>query len=209
VKGVVHFEGQAPERKPIDMKVAGGCHAEGTVLTEQVIVNDGKLQNVFVRVKSGLAGWSVPPASSTPVVMNQQGCVYTPHVLGVRVGQPIEIQNSDEATHNVNARPQRRKNEAFNQLQLAGSAALTRTFGEEEVAVRFECNLHPWMNAWVAVVDHPFFAVSGPDGSFAIEGLPPGDYELEAWHERFGRTTARVSVSAGAAAEVSFTFEPR
>jgi plastocyanin len=209
VKGVVHFEGQAPERKPIDMKVAGGCHAGGTVLTEQVIVNDGRLQNVFVRVKSGLAGWIVPPAPSTPVVLNQQGCVYTPHVLGARVGQPIEIQNSDDATHNVNARPKRRKNEDFNQLQLAGSAPLTRTFGEEEVAVSFECNLHPWMNAWVAVVDHPFFAVSGADGSFAIEGLPPGDYELEAWHERLGRATTRVSVASGVAAQATFTFKPR
>ena len=207
VRGVVHFEGKAPERKKIDMSAVGGCPHDGNVLTEQVIVNDGRVQNVLVRVKSGLEAWIVPPAPSEPAVMNQKGCVYTPHVLPIRVGQPLVIQNSDDATHNVNVRAKRRKNENFNQIQMPGQAPIEKTFGEVEVAISFECNLHPWMNAWVAVVDHPFCAVSGPDGSFSIEGLPPGEYELEAWHERLGRATARVTVAQGTSAEASFTLK--
>jgi plastocyanin len=205
---VVFFEGTAPLRKPIAVESVGGCKSEHEVLTEQVIVNDGRLQNVFVYVKRGLEGWIVPPAPSTQALLVQKGCVYQPHVQGIRVGQTLQIKNSDPASHNVNARPRRRENESFNQLQPMNGADLSRVFGEQEVAIRFECNIHPWMNAYVAVVDHPFFTVSAADGSFELSGLPPGEYELEAWHEQYKRASAQVTVVGGQAAEAAFTFSP-
>ena len=208
IRGVVFFDGEAPERKPIRVEAVGGCKSEHEVLTEQVIVNDGRLQNAFVYVKRGLEGWIVPPAPSTQAVLVQKGCVYQPHVQGIRVGQILRVKNEDPASHNVNARPRRRKNESFNQLQPMNGADLSRVFGEQEVAIRFECNIHPWMNAYVAVVVHPFFAVSAADGSFELTGLPPGEYELEAWHEEYKRASAHVTVLAGRSAEAEFTFSP-
>jgi len=208
IRGVVFFDGKAPVRKPIAVEAIGGCKSEHEVLTEQVIVNDGRLQNVFVYVKRGLEGWIVPPVPSTPALLSQEGCVYKPHVQGIRTGQTLLIKNADPASHNVNARPRRSANPSFNQLQPMNGADLERVFGDQEIAIRFECNIHPWMNAYVAVVDHPFFAVSAADGSFELTGLPPGEYELEAWHEAYKRLSAQVTVQAGQASEAAFKFAP-
>ncbi|HVS10952.1 MAG TPA: carboxypeptidase regulatory-like domain-containing protein [Planctomycetota bacterium] len=207
VRGVITLAGTPPPRKPIAMGGVAGCQHDGEVLTESVVASGGKLANVFVRVKDGLAAEDVPPPPVEPAVLDQRGCVYVPHVLGVRAGQPLVIHNGDPASHNVNARPKRPKNEAFNKVQPPQGADIQVVFPEPEVAISFECNLHPWMRSWVAVVENPFFAVSAADGGFEIAGLPPGRYVLEAWHEVYGRRSLPVEVpeSGGARVEIGYT----
>ena len=137
-------------------------------------------------------------------MLNQQGCTYAPHVSGIMTGQTLIIRNSDPTLHNVHALP--KNNEEFNQGQPFQDMELEKEFGTAEVMVRFKCDVHPWMSAYMGVVDHPFFATSGADGSFAIEGLPAGDYVLEAWHETLGAQTQSVTVAADGAVDVSFDF---
>jgi hypothetical protein len=173
-------------------------------LTEDVIVANGGLQNVFVHVKSGLDGWIVPAASAEPVVLDQEGCMYRPRVLGIRVGQKLVVENSDGATHNVHSRPDR--NEGFNRTQPPGGAPVEWVAEKAEVMIPFGCDIHPWMKSWVSVREHPFFAVSGADGSFTIAGLPPGEYTLEAAHEKLGKKTGKVTLSPSGTAEIEFVF---
>jgi hypothetical protein len=143
----------------------------------------------------------MPPA---PAVLDQKGCFYTPRVLGVRVGQPIALSNSDPTFHNVHALP--RTNREFNTGLSPGIAPTRRTFTAPEVMVRFKCDVHGWMAAHVGVLPHPFFAVTGADGAFALQGLPPGTYTIEAWHERFGAKTDQVAVADRQAQTASFAF---
>jgi plastocyanin len=155
-------------------------------------------------VKDGLDPEYAFETPTTPVVIDQKGCVYTPRVVGVRVGQPIEVVNSDPTLHNVHALPM--VNQEFNQGQPVQYSKLSRTFTAPEVMVRFKCDVHSWMAAWVGVVAHPYFAVTGADGSFQLPNLPPGTYTLEAWHEKLGPKTAKVTVAAGQTQAASFTF---
>jgi plastocyanin len=161
------------------------------------------LQNVFVYVKDGLGTlkFPVPPA---PLVLDQKGCQYRPHVFGVQVGQPIEILNSDATLHNIHAWPM--ANAEFNKGQALQGMKDTHVFSTREVMVPFRCDVHRWMNSFVGVLDHPFFAVTGADGSFSLKGLPPGTYTIEAWHEKFGTKTASVTVGAKESKDVAFTF---
>jgi len=206
VRGVITLAGTPPARKPIAMGGVAGCQHDGQVLTESVVAEGGKLANVFVHVKQGLAAEHVPPPPADPAVLDQRGCVYVPHVLGVRAGQPLVVHNSDPASHNVNARPKRPKNDAFNKVQPPKGADIQVVFPEPEVAISFECNLHPWMRSWVAVVENPFFAVSGQDGGFEIAGLPPGRYVLEAWHEVYGRRSLAVELPEAGGARVEIGY---
>lgn len=206
IAGVVRFEGAAPERKALPIGGTGGCpeHHEPT-LSEDAIVENGCVANVFVCIQSGLQGWDVPPSKSESLTMDQKGCVYSPHLMGVRVGQTVLVRNSDPTTHNVKISS--RANDTLNPIQAPGGPPVEWKPAKKEIGVSFECNLHPWMKAWVCVVDHPWFAVTGADGRFVLQGVPPGEYVVEAWHEKFGKKTAKVTVEPGGSPQASFTYK--
>ena len=181
------------------------CVENGGTTTPAVVPgSNGTLQNVFVYVKDGLGNLTFP-VPQTPVVLDQKGCVYQPHVFGIQVGQNLEIVNSDSTLHNVHATPA--NNREFNRGQALQGMKHTHVFSTREVMVPFKCNVHNWMTAYVGVLDHPFYAVSGSDGSFSIEGLPPGTYTIEAWHEKLGTQTQSVTIGEREKKEIAFTFK--
>lgn len=205
INGTVSFTGAAPENPPIDMSEEAACKAKhtGQARDPQVVVNDGKLANVVVYVKSGLpAGQSFSPPAE-PVVLDQNGCLYAPRMLAVMAGQNIEIRNSDPVLHNIKAVP--KENRGFNISQPSEGMKTTRTFSVPET-VPLECNVHSWMHANAKVLSHPFFATTGPDGAFTIKGLPPGTYEIEAQHDKLGTRTVTVTVTEGGTGAAAFTF---
>jgi plastocyanin len=172
--------------------------------TESYVVSDGgALANVFVYVKTGLEGQSFP-VPSEPVVVDQQRCWYTPRVVGVRVGQPFQVLNSDPLLHNVRA--EAAVNQPFNQGQPVQGVRYSHTFSTDEVMVALRCDVHAWMNAWVGVMNHPYFAVTGADGAFSLPGLPAGTYTIEAWHEAAGTTTGTVTVTAAGTATLALSL---
>jgi len=202
--GVVHFLGFPPERRPV--KMAGcGSHDEPT-LDDRVLVQGGRLQNVFVELARGLRGYDPPPPPEEPVRLDQQGCMYSPRVVAVRVGQRLEVHNADPLNHNVHLFAQRA---SFpNNTQPPGSAPFEFVFEKKEPrAVVVGCDIHPWMRSNLHVVDHPFFAITGADGTFLIEGIPPGDYTFTAWHEKYGQQSVALELDAGSTARVDFSFQ--
>jgi plastocyanin len=206
VKGVVSITGTAPRNEPIRMNADPVCVKEAkgntTQETYQVAADGKSIGNVFVYVKDGLSGGFAAP--STAVKLDQVGCRYVPHVLGVQVGQPLEIVNSDPTLHNIHATP--KNNQEFNNGQPIQGMKTTQTFTAKEVMVPFKCDVHGWMNAYLAVLDHPFFAVTDAEGKFEIKGLPAGTYTLEAWHEKLGAVTQSVTVAAKESKEVNFSL---
>jgi hypothetical protein len=206
ISGVARFTGTAPANPTIDMSEEAACKAKysGPPTDPQFVINDGKLGNVFVYVKSGLPAGATYTAPDTPVVIDQDGCLYHPRVFGAMVNQKIEIKNSDPLLHNIKAVPT--KNRGFNISQPTKGMTTTRTFTTEEVMVPLQCNVHGWMSAHVGVLSHPFFATSGKDGTFTISNLPPGTYEIEAWHEKLGTQKSTVTVGAGETKTADFTF---
>ncbi len=207
VGGKVTLDGAAPAREKIKMAADPVClqqHKEA-VLSEEVIASGGALQNVFVYVKEGLSGSY--PAPSTPVVIDQVGCQYHPHVFGIQLGQPLEIRNSDPTLHNVNCQP--KSNKRFNIAQPTKGMKSTKSFDQAEVGVPFKCNVHPWMTAYAGVVAHPFFEVSDEKGRFSLKNLPAGTYTIEAWHEKYGTQTQSVTVADGEAKSLSFSFKAK
>lgn len=203
VTGRVTFMGQVPAAQPITMASDPRCTKTGAV-TETIVADaKGGLQNVFVYVKDGLGNLAFP-VPTTPVVLDQKGCQYRPHVFGVRVGQPVEILNSDATLHNIHAWPT--TNQEFNVGQALQGLRHTHTFSTREVMVPFKCDVHKWMNAFVGVLDHPFFAVTGADGTFTLKGLPPGTYTVEAWHEKLGTQTQSVTVGAKETKDIAVSF---
>ena len=204
VSGMIAIEGAPPAAENIRMNSDPVCVKQATMTeTEYYLVGDGGgLGNVFVYVKEGLSGSY--PASGETVVLNQEGCRYTPHVFGVQVGQTVQITNSDPTLHNIHATPA--VNAEFNTGQPIQGMSMERTFDNAEVMVPFKCDVHGWMNAYVGVLDHPYFATTGSDGGFDIGNLPAGNYVIEAWHEILGVQTQNVTVGDGATANVSFTF---
>ena len=205
VMGTINLEGTPPPAETIRMNSDPACVELATdAETEYYVVGaSGGLGNVFVYVKEGLEGRTFPAASGS-VMLDQQGCRYTPHVFGVRVGQTLTIRNSDATLHNIHATPL--SNDEFNMGQPIQGMEFERTFDSAEVMVPFKCDVHGWMNAYVGVMDHPYFAVTGDDGKVDISNLPPGDYVVEAWHEELGTQTQNVTVGEGGTAELSFTF---
>jgi plastocyanin len=209
ITGTVSFTGTAPANPAIDMASEAACVGKhpGGATDPQIVVTDGKLANVFVYVKSGLPAGASYPAPTTPVVLDQDGCLYRPRVFGVMVGQDIEIRNSDSVSHNIKAVPT--ANRGFNISQPRQGMSTTRRFDAPEVMVPLECNVHGWMNAFAGVMSHPHFAVSGDAGTFSISGLPAGTYEIEAWHEKLGTRTMTVTVAEGGTATADFAFGPK
>ncbi len=206
VAGKVKFTGTKPVNRKIDMSEEPKCKAkyQAPPTEETVVVNpNGTLANVFVYVKSGLPASAKYPTPAQPVEIDQDGCHYRPHVLGIMVGQTLAIKNSDGILHNIKAKGT--KNRPFN-ISQPNNMTSNRTFSAPEVTVPLECNVHGWMHAWLGVLPHPFYGVSGTDGSFAIKGLPPGTYTIEAWHEKYGTQTATVTVAGTESKTVDFTF---
>jgi len=207
IAGTVQYSGMAPQRAVLQMAADPFCvtaHAGQEVLSEQVVVNDNStLRWAFVHIREARSG-SLPPGAGGAVELNQIGCVYDPHVLGMQAGSTIRVVNSDQTLHNVNAQP--RNNQSFNVAQPIPGMATERVFENPEVMIPMRCDVHPWMQAYVGVVAHGFFDVSGEDGSFSMEGVPPGEYVLEAWHESLGTQTATVTVREGETATAEFTF---
>ena len=203
VSGRVKFIGTPPPSETISMSSDPRCVNAGAKTETVIVSGDGSLQNVFVYVKDGLGTLKFPVPTS-PLVLDQKGCQYRPHVFGVQAGQPIEILNSDATLHNIHAWPQ--VNQEFNLGQALQGMKDTHTFTTPEVMVPFRCDVHRWMNSFVGVVAHPFFAVTGADGAFQPQGLPPGTYTIEAWHEKFGTRTASVTIGAKESKDLAFTF---
>ena len=210
VSGMIMLEGETPAAETIRMNSDPVCVKQATMTdTEYYVVGDGGgLGNVFVYVKEGLAGSYLKDADDfdedETVVLDQNGCRYTPHVFGVQVGQTVQIVNSDPTLHNIHATPA--VNAEFNTGQPIQGMSMERTFDSVEVMVPFKCDVHGWMNAYVGVLDHPYFATTGSDGAFDIGNLPAGNYVIEAWHEMLGVQTQNVTVGDGATANVAFTF---
>ena len=205
LNGTVTLDGEAPEMSTIQMGADPNCarlHSDA-VLSEFVIVGDGgTLANAFVHIKSGIQGDFPPP--SEPVLLDQQGCLYTPHVVGIQVGQTLTVRNSDETLHNIHAMP--KNNKEFNIGQPVQGLETQKVFDNVEVMVPFKCDVHKWMNSYAGVVDHPYFAVTGVDGSFSIPNVPPGDYVVEVWHERLGVQEMNVTVGASETVDASFAL---
>jgi len=203
----VSFEGAPPAPAMIRIDGDPKCVAENGASerpSESIVLGNGQsLQNVFVYVKDGLGNHAFP-IPSDPVVLDQQKCRYTPHVLGVRVGQRLSIRNSDPLLHNVRA--EGKINQPFNMSTPLQGMSFDRTFATREVMVPVRCDVHNWMSAWIGAIDHPFFGVTGADGRVALTGLPPGDYTIEAWHEELGTKTQQITVGRKESKDVSFTF---
>jgi plastocyanin len=207
VSGRVLFTGKAPARSVIKMSSDPSCVTSGgqKPLDNAVLVAaDGALQNAFVYVKTGLDPVYTFETPSTPLVLDQKGCFFVPRVMGLRVGQPLELANTDPTFHNIHALP--KENREFNHGLAPGIPAMRHTFTKPEVMVRFKCDVHGWMGAHIGVMSHPFYAVTSADGTFSLAGVPPGTYTVEAWHEVFGTRTAEVTVGAGDTPSLSFSF---
>jgi plastocyanin len=203
IKGVVNFTGKAPEMKvPAKRKDAEFCKGK-EVKYNAVVANNGKLQDTLVRIENGgLKGkWDVP---KTAAVVDQVDCMYTPRIQGVIEGQEVTIKNSDGTLHNVHT--YKGAESWFNQAQPKGADPINKELEEANV-IKFTCDVHPWMRGFVVVTDHPFFAVSGADGSFTIEKVPAGKYKLEAWHAFYGPKTVDVEVADGKTVEATFTYD--
>lgn len=207
VHGRVRFAGPVPQVQTLSMAANALCaaHHDGQVLDESVLVNaDGTLRNVVVWVSGGLEGKRYP-APDEPAVLDQRGCVYTPHVVTVMTGQRLLVKNSDPFLHNVRAAASRNSPINFGQPTISRGTPLV--FGKSE-RLFVKCDIHPWMSAFIHVMDNPFFAVTGDGGAFELPELPPGEYELSAWHEVYGEQTQTVRVARGEPMNLQFTFRP-
>jgi plastocyanin len=207
IKGTVTLNGTAPKNEPIRMNADPVClkEAKGAQSQETYMVSgDGKLANVFVYVKDGLGNYAYDPPTDNATI-DQKECRYHPHVFGMRVGQTLTIINSDPTLHNIHALP--KGNTEFNTGQPIQGMKTTHTFSNKEVMVPFKCDVHGWMNAYVGVLDHPYFAVTKDDGSFELKGLPPGTYTIEAWHEKLGAKTQSVTLGAKETKDANFAFD--
>jgi plastocyanin len=209
VNGTVTYVGQVPNLKPIEMNADPNCakmHATPQPSDILVLGPGNTMANIFVHVVGGLPAGKTYPAPTTPVTMDQKGCHYDPHVFVIQVGQPFRILNSDGILHNVHALPH--VNSPFNMAMPASRKEATTKFDKDEGIFQIKCDVHPWMSAWAAVLTHPYYAVTGKDGKFSIPNLPPGTYEIEAWHEKLGTQKGTVTVGASDTKTQDFKFSP-
>ena len=207
VSGVVHFKGEAPAPIKIDMDQDPACAlgSDRPNMTEQYVVRDDKLQNVYLYIKSGLGGRRYQPPAAV-IVLDQQGCRYEPHVVAIMAGQQLEIRNNDSTMHNVHPEPDVPGNKAWDVSQAPKGKPVIETFDRPEVMMPVRCNNHPWMEAFLNIAPNPFFAVSDSAGAYSIHGLPPGTYTLAAVHEKLGEQDATITVTTGKEAQQDFSF---
>jgi plastocyanin len=197
ITGTVTFDGKVPTLRPLAMDADPACAKKHSapVPNEMLTLGSGNtVGNIMVWVSKGLPAGKTWPVPKEPAVLDQKGCQYLPHVMGLMAGQPYKILNSDGIVHNVHALP--KINKPFNRPMPANVKETTVTFDKPEGNFPIKCDVHPWMNAYVGVFSHPFFSVTRNDGKYTISGLDPGTYEITAWHERLGTQTASVTVGA-------------
>jgi len=207
IHGRITYTGAKPERKVIDMDSDAACqkaHAGHPVYDESLVTGkSGGLANAFVYIQSGLEGKKFEPAEGS-VVLNQHGCMFQPRVFGIRAGQTMAVRNSDTVSHNIHPKPT--NNYDWNQQQSPGAPDLEHRFPRADVMIPVKCNVHSWMRAFIGVVDHPYFAVTGLDGSFQLKNVPPGDYTLAVWQEKLGEQKQTVHLAPSGTAAVNFTY---
>jgi len=208
VTGTITFAGKPPALKPLSVEAEPICHKKHggkPAPNEALVLGAGQgIGNIMVWVSKGLPAGKTYPAPKTAVTLDQQGCVYVPHVMGIMVGQPYRILNSDGILHNIHTLP--KINPSFNRGQPATVKEMTTTFPKPENMFQVKCDVHPWMTAYIGVFTHPFFSVTKPDGKFTISGLEAGTYEITAWHERLGTQTASITVAANDTKTQDFKF---
>ena len=205
VSGVALFEGAAPENKKLNLPAACAKVHKNGAYSNEILIKNGKLQNVLVRITKGIEGKTFGDVPTEEVVLDQYGCIYTPRVVGARVGQKVTFVNSDPLFHNV--RSVTNENQKFNMAMPRQHQRETKIFTKPELFLQAKCSVHPWMGAYVAIFDHPFFSVTNEKGEFSLKGLPPGNYTLEAWHEFFGTQTKEITVTDQGTEPITFTFK--
>ena len=207
VRGLVKIKGEVPRRKIVKLDADPKCQSfhAGVVLSDELVVDaGGNVQWAFVYVKSGPIGHP-PPAPTTPVLMDQVACTFVPHMVGVRVGQPLRVLSSDDLLHNVHGLTF--LNKEFNVGLPTAGMEVVRSFGRPEVMFLIKCDVHPWMRSWVGVMDHPYFAVTNELGSYVIRELPPGKYTVEAWHEKYVPLPLQIEVPSGGDVRLDFLLD--
>src|ERR1700751_3079637 len=205
LKGIVKFEGTAPKAARINMSADPDCarlHPSGASSEDFVTDSNGGVENVIVFVSDGL-GDRTFDAPSQPMKIEQKGCMYQPHVVAMRANQELEVINEDETTHNIHPLP--RNNPEWNKSQPPG-LSLEVSFPCQEISIPVKCNIHPWMKTYIAVFKHPYFVLTGKNGSFEMDNLPSGNYTLEAWHEKLGTATQQITIGDAETKEVKFVF---
>jgi plastocyanin len=205
ITGSVLFQGKIPQGKRLNLPAACAKNFKGPVYSNEVIVNNGKLQNVLVRVISGIEGKTFTDIPTKEVELDQHGCMYTPRVVGARVGQKVTFINSDPVFHNV--RSITAVNQRFNMAMPTKGQRETKIFNKPETFLQAKCSVHPWMGAYVAVMDHPYFSVTNSQGEFTIKNLPEGKYTIEAWHEVYGTQKQEIAVTKNGMTPLTFIFK--
>ena len=207
IHGTIHFTGHKPTPKLIDMSEDPACvaaHKTKAYDESLVIGPHGAVTNAFVYIEKGLEGKTFA-TPSTPVTINQQGCWFRPRVLGIQVGQPLEIINSDPVTHNIHPMPA--MNREWNHSMGPGDDPITRKFTKPEIMIPVKCNIHSWMHAFIGVLDHPYFVTTGDDGTFSLPNLPPGTYTLAVWQEKLGTMSQQITITPGQNSAADFTYK--
>ena len=207
ITGKISYTGAKPSPKVIHMETEPACMAANTgpVYTQEIEVNpNNTLKDAFVAVTDGLGNYSFT-TPTTPVILDQKGCTYHPHVLGLMAGQELQVVNSDNTTHNIHPIP--KDNPEWNTSMPPHAQPLDKKFNRPELMIPVKCNVHPWMKAYIGVMKNPYFSVTGSDGTFEIKGLPPGEYTLTAWQEKLGTQTMKVTVGPKETKTADFTFK--
>jgi plastocyanin len=207
VTGSVVLGGKGPKMKTINMAAEPSCakeHAAPATTQEALVGKGGALENVVVYLQGDFTKYKFD-APANPAAITQKGCMYDPHVVVLETGQSFQVINADPVTHNIHPLP--KDNREWNESQPPGSAPINQTFAHQEIAIPVKCNIHPWMKAYIAVFNHPYFAVTGKDGSFDLKNVPPGSYTLVAWHELYGTSQQPVVVGPKESKTLKITFQ--
>jgi plastocyanin len=207
VTGTVTLEGKPPALRPINMSAEPYCqkaHSSPVIPPEVVTGDKGQLADVVVYVKENLPDYSFE-TPKTPVLLDQKGCMYDPHVIAAMAGQTIDVRNNDQTTHNIHPMP--KDNREWNKSQPPGAAPIEDSFARAELAIPVKCNVHPWMKSYIFIFKHPYYAVTTKDGKFDLKNLPPGTYTIEAWQEKYGVMDQTVTIGPKESKTVAFTFK--